>query len=214
MNKSLNGSKIGDIFKINYRIWRAMPVVASIWLGIPLILGILVVISYGAQRKLVDLFVVGAHNRGWTEWFGLAMLPISVFTAVAVLNTVFMAIHNIIDSKLRDQASLLIQSEVHQQAINVPLERMDHPEYYDRLQRAELVAGTDLFGLLQNFISIVRLFFEFMGLLIVVFMVRFADRIVVLQNGRIIEEGSHETLLMYGCKYAVMFRAQAQWYGK
>jgi ATP-binding cassette subfamily B protein len=41
---------------------------------------------------------------------------------------------------------------------------------------------------------------------------RSADRIVVLQGGRIIEEGSHELLLASGCRYAEMFHAQAQWY--
>jgi ATP-binding cassette, subfamily B, bacterial len=41
---------------------------------------------------------------------------------------------------------------------------------------------------------------------------RLADRIVVLQAGRIVEEGSHDVLLQTGGEYARMFRLQAAWY--
>lgn len=41
---------------------------------------------------------------------------------------------------------------------------------------------------------------------------RLADRIYMLEKGRIIEEGSHEELLGFGGKYAQMWRAQAGQY--
>ena len=41
---------------------------------------------------------------------------------------------------------------------------------------------------------------------------RLADRIVVLANGRIVEEGGHDALLKQGGVYARMFRLQASWY--
>ena len=40
--------------------------------------------------------------------------------------------------------------------------------------------------------------------------VRMADRILVLKNGKIVEEGSHETLLKKNGEYAKMFRLQAK----
>jgi ATP-binding cassette, subfamily B, bacterial len=39
--------------------------------------------------------------------------------------------------------------------------------------------------------------------------VRMADRIVVLENGTIVEQGSHETLVGIGGRYAGMFELQA-----
>ncbi|WP_098746727.1 ABC transporter ATP-binding protein [Paenibacillus sp. EZ-K15] len=41
---------------------------------------------------------------------------------------------------------------------------------------------------------------------------RHADRILVLKDGRIVEEGRHEELIEQGAHYAEMFNKQAQWY--
>ena len=41
---------------------------------------------------------------------------------------------------------------------------------------------------------------------------RLADRILVLDAGRIVEDGTHETLLAKDGRYAQFFRAQAHWY--
>jgi ATP-binding cassette subfamily B protein len=41
---------------------------------------------------------------------------------------------------------------------------------------------------------------------------RLADRIIVLEHGRIVEEGSHAELVVRGGRYATMYAAQAQWY--
>jgi ATP-binding cassette subfamily B protein len=42
--------------------------------------------------------------------------------------------------------------------------------------------------------------------------VRMADRIIVLENGKIVEEGNHETLTLRGGRYAEMFEMQAASY--
>ena len=41
---------------------------------------------------------------------------------------------------------------------------------------------------------------------------RFVDRIVVLEDGRIVESGPHDALIEAEGKYARMFQAQAQFY--
>ena len=41
---------------------------------------------------------------------------------------------------------------------------------------------------------------------------RLANRILVLEDGRIVEDGTHQTLLAKDGRYAQFFRAQAQWY--
>jgi ATP-binding cassette, subfamily B, bacterial len=41
---------------------------------------------------------------------------------------------------------------------------------------------------------------------------RLADRILVLDNGRIVEQGQHMTLLAHDGRYATMYRIQAHWY--
>ncbi len=42
--------------------------------------------------------------------------------------------------------------------------------------------------------------------------VRMADRIVVLENGRVLEQGRHEELLAAGGRYAELFALQAAGY--
>jgi ATP-binding cassette, subfamily B, bacterial len=39
-----------------------------------------------------------------------------------------------------------------------------------------------------------------------------ADRIVVLENGRIAEQGNHQQLISLGGRYSVMFELQASGY--
>lgn len=41
---------------------------------------------------------------------------------------------------------------------------------------------------------------------------RFADKIIVLQNGEIAETGSHIELMQLGGVYKNMYLAQANWY--
>jgi len=43
---------------------------------------------------------------------------------------------------------------------------------------------------------------------------RTADRIAVLDGGRVAEEGTHDALIARGGLYAAMFAAQAHWYGR
>lgn len=40
------------------------------------------------------------------------------------------------------------------------------------------------------------------------------DRILVLKNGRLIEEGTHEALLRQNGEYATLYRLQAEQYEK
>jgi ATP-binding cassette subfamily B protein len=42
--------------------------------------------------------------------------------------------------------------------------------------------------------------------------VRMADRIIVIDKGRIVEQGSHEQLMELGGQYAYLFSLQAQGY--
>ena len=41
-----------------------------------------------------------------------------------------------------------------------------------------------------------------------------ADRIIVLEDGKVVEDGSHEGLMRSGGKYAELYAMQAQWYQK
>jgi ATP-binding cassette subfamily B protein len=88
---------------------------------------------------------------------------------------------------LRD-AQLLILDE--------PTASLDARSEYEVFQRfAELTAGKMAIVISHRFSS-----------------VRMVDRILVLEKGRIAEEGSHDTLIALGGRYADMFELQAAGY--
>jgi ATP-binding cassette, subfamily B, bacterial len=77
--------------------------------------------------------------------------------------------------------------------LDEPTAALDARSEFDVFQRfAELTAGKSALFISHRFST-----------------VRMADRIVVLQNGRIAEDGNHETLLNLGGRYAEMFEMQA-----
>lgn len=163
--KNHSGAQLArSIVLLLIRIWRHMPWLTSLWLAVPLLLGVLVIPGFTAQRDLVDLFVSGTMGREWKDMLTMAWIPLTVFTGVALLRSVFGALQNMIDVRLRDRASLHIQTEVHTRAASVPLERMDRAAYYDRLQRAQAAASADLLGVLQNGVALLRLLFEWIAL--------------------------------------------------
>ena len=41
---------------------------------------------------------------------------------------------------------------------------------------------------------------------------RFCDRIILLENGQVAEEGSHEQLMELGGRYAELFQVQSRYY--
>ncbi len=162
---SLFPPKLKAAMVLLYAIWRAMPVRASAAVAIPLMLGVLLVPGLAAQKALVDLFVhdIGAIDR--SAWLALAWPPLAVFAGAAVLRVALTAWHNVADQRLRDLASQHLQAEVHKRAVQVSLERMEQADYYDRLQRAEWAAASDLFAIMQNVGGFLRLMFELVGLL-------------------------------------------------
>ncbi|AZN41790.1 ABC transporter ATP-binding protein [Paenibacillus albus] len=167
MNNNAMGSAFRGSVLLLYRIFRYIPVLTLIWLSIPILLGALVVTGYSAERQLIDVFMSNHSTPAWGGLLKSAWPFLLLFTGTAVLRSLLNALQNVTDTKLRDQASRSIQSEVHARAAAVPLERLDQPEYYDKLNRAESVAGGDLFGVLQNLITVVRYLCELIGCLTV-----------------------------------------------
>lgn len=167
MNQNALGTAFRGSFRLLYRIYRYIPVLSLIWLGVPLLLGALVVTGYSAQQRLIDLFMSSHAASAWADRIANAWPFLIIYTGTAVARCLLNALQRVLDTALRDQVSRYIQAEVHDKAAAAPLELLDQPEYYDRLHRAESVAGTDVFGVLSNLISVVRFLFELFGCLTV-----------------------------------------------
>ncbi|MFD0616882.1 ABC transporter ATP-binding protein [Paenibacillus sp. GCM10027629] len=167
MKDNVRTNIVSSIFQLMSRVWRRMPIIASGWLSIPILLGVLIIPGYAAQRALIDVFIHGDIERSWMDVWLLAWPPLAIFTGISLLRVALTAIQNIVDVKFQDRATMQVQAEVYERASRVSLEQLEQADYYNRLQRAKGVAGTDLFGVLQQLIFLLRLGFEFIGLMIV-----------------------------------------------
>ncbi|WP_314586348.1 ABC transporter ATP-binding protein [Paenibacillus terrigena] len=167
MKDNVRTNLVSSIFQLMGRVWCRMPILATGWLSIPILLGVLIIPGYAAQRALIDVFIHGDVERSWMEVWLLAWPPLAIFTGISLLRVALTAIQNIIDVKFQDRATMQVQAEVYERASRVSLEQLEQADYYNRLQRAKGVAGTDLFGVLEQLIFLLRLGFEFIGLMIV-----------------------------------------------
>jgi ATP-binding cassette subfamily B protein len=147
-----------------------MPVLSLLWIGLPLLIGLLIIPGFGAQRDLIDRAITGLSEEGNSNGAARLMaltIPLAIFIGVSLISKVLSTVQNISDERFRNRASMFIQGEVHQRAIHVPLERMDQEDYYDRLQRAEAAAGSELTEGLKQLFVVIRLLFEIVGLLLI-----------------------------------------------
>ncbi len=170
MNTPSTLYRIRNVGQLLGRLIRSMPVLSMLWIGFPFVIGLLIIPSFAAQKELVDQFVggiTGSMGEGWLAKFSGLWLPLLVFIGIAMLTKALVAFQNMVDVRFRDKASMFVQGEVHQRALEVSLERMDKADYYDRLTRAESAAGAEFAGVLQQVFVLFRLLFEVIGLLIV-----------------------------------------------
>lgn len=143
-----------------------MPVVTTIWLAVPILSGLLVIPLLTSQKQMIDSVASKMNVGGFS--MHLLWMPLLLFIGTLVLQAAAGSLRKVTDEVLHHRATGYIQNEIHRISTSVSLERFEHPDFYDRLHRAETAAGQDMIGMLRNGVDTVQRLSSFAGLVILV----------------------------------------------
>jgi ATP-binding cassette subfamily B protein len=157
------------VLRMLIRVWRLMPLLATLWLTLPVLAGLLVIPTSWAQVGLINFVAQGmAADRPWTDVIARTWLPALIFSGAASLQVIMAAGRRVVDYALSQRATRTVQSWVLDRAIAVPLERFEQPDFFNRLQRAQAVVGTDLVEILRSAVDAIQVGTGLVGILVVV----------------------------------------------
>ncbi|WP_051621084.1 ABC transporter ATP-binding protein [Paenibacillus sp. UNC451MF] len=155
-----------DLLRLLYYIWKQMPVLTSVWLTVPMGIGMLVIPLMLSQKHMIDSAVHGIVNG--SSSISQMMPALLLFVGTMVLQVMAESLRKILDEAMNQRAYAYVQSEIFKISTTVSLERFEHTEFYDRLHRAQSAAGQDLIGILRNGVDTIQRLATLMAMAIVV----------------------------------------------
>ena len=184
-------------------------------------------------KELVDAVHAG-FGQGEDQLIAVAPL-LAGLAGLQMLEAGLEAVQGHSAAAMREQTSWKLQERVLDQAAGVGLDAFERREFFDRMQRARQAAYYRAYGIFRDAQVLVfdeptaaldpraelEVFRQFLALSegkSAVFVshrmasARVADRILVLSQGQVLEEGTHAELMQRRGEYARMFSLQAQWY--
>src|SRR5690606_26854340 len=93
-----------------------------------------------------------ADGIGWS----LVLTPLVLLVGLILLDTLLSALSPIMETSLRESLSIRTQRQVIEKAQSLDLVYFEHPEFYDRLQRANEDMGGRLVTLLRLGLDLLR----------------------------------------------------------
>ncbi|WP_282942031.1 ABC transporter ATP-binding protein [Paenibacillus sp. RC67] len=165
MDKEMKSTST-DLLRLLYYIWKQMPVLTSVWLVVPMGIGMLVIPLMLSQKHMIDTAVDGIVKG--TSSIGQLLPSLLLFVGALVVQVLAGSLRNIMDELMNHRASAYVQSQIFKISTTVTLERFEHTEFYDRLHRAQSAAGQDLIGILRYGVDAVQRLATLLAMAIVV----------------------------------------------
>ncbi|MFW6029896.1 MAG: ABC transporter ATP-binding protein [Halanaerobiales bacterium] len=167
--KKESKERIIGIFSLLKQLWINMPILTTVWFIMPIIIGILVVPVYNAQKDLIDLMIENLTIYSWQELLKMALPSLILFTSVFILQAILDVFSRWLNLNLKEKATLDIQGKIIDIASNIPYSKYDDKSFYDKMIRARQVLGDDLIGILRNIIMAIRIIATMLGSIWIVY---------------------------------------------
>lgn len=197
-------------------LWKAIPVAFVTSVAAQLLPAFIPALRILLVKELVDSLhaVYGQGAAG----FELVVPILAMMVGLHMVGSLLGAVRDHARSLVRERTSWQLQELVLSRAASVRLSLFEDKAFFDRMQRAQWAAIWRGFRTFESALRIVEHFGEMTrGKSSVLIShrlgsARTCDRILVLKDGIVVEDGSHDELMASGGEYSHLFRLQAQWY--
>jgi ATP-binding cassette, subfamily B, bacterial len=163
---TLYRQRAASIIRLLLLIVRQHPALTLLWVLAPLLSGFVIIPLAAAERHLIDTAILysGGGRAGMLQAAWPSLATLAAASAGAVLLGMM---KKLADTYMANQASRQLLIEIQNRAAQVPLEQLEHPDYYDRLSRAQAAAGQALTSILFDAAETIRLTCTLAGMIIV-----------------------------------------------
>jgi ATP-binding cassette subfamily B protein len=159
-------NQLKKLIGLLYKAYKIKPFIAIMWFVLPIISGIMLILIARAQIDLINNVTKLVIN---TSEFNLntLLIPAGVLAAASIISVMVSAYKNTINTNFIERITLMLQTEIIEHTLEMPMEYFDSAEYADKLQRARNASQENLSAIFNNLMYILQYLINLISIMVI-----------------------------------------------